>query len=737
MADMNVSVLLRLVDRLSGPARRVHGAMDRIKRSTAGAAAGFARLQAAAMAAGAAMMSFGGAMIGRGMTAAFGLGAGIFGLTRNLLAFDEQMNRAAAVSSATPAQFERMKVAAERMGRTTRFTATQAADALSFLNMAGLGVEKSIGALPHTLNLAAATGADLGQAADISTNILTGFGKAVHELPRVNDILAKTTATSNLNIMELSESMKKAAPVSNMFGVSLAETSAILGMLANQGIKGGIAGRGLARVMQGTVKQTAKAGKAWEALGLNIADFTDEQDRITDFAGMVGALQEAGATMRQLQPMFDTFGARTIGALLNVPDIAEKLRAYTKRVQDAGFASEAAATRMQGLPGAWLRLKSAMQGVILSIGNAGARSDLIATFDRIREGIKSLYSEEIEAGTGKLITRLKEGYAWWFKWGTRIAMVAAALAVVGILVGVLSFAFGALLPLVTGLAIALGWLGTALLAAMGPAAAAALGGFLGLLAGIAFWAVMIGGAAYLIYRNWEGIATFFSGLWSEVIAGMQAFLDWLRQGFGNLGAQLVASVGNIGGQLRAALGEGLWSGLANVVRAGWGSLIEVFEWAAGVIRGIVDGIASAIGRIGSAISGATSSAKSAAGNAGARPVSPGTVLQGRATGGPVAAGVPYIVGERGPEVFVPKLTGKIVPNHGLRRAAAGLALGAAAPLIAAGAQPTSAAPAQPQITAHITINVTGRADGEEIARKVTAALNDVARSALHDGAYDA
>jgi len=733
MADMNVSVLLRLVDRLSGPARRVHGAMDRIKRSTAGAAAGFARLQAAAMAAGAAMMSFGGAMIGRSMAAAAGLGAGIFGLTRNLLSFDQQMNRAAAISRATPQEFERMKVAAERMGRTTQFTATESAEALSFLNMAGLGVEKSMAVLPHTLNLAAASGISLGRAADISTNIMTAFGLKVSELSRLNDTLAMAQASSNQNMEELGQAMAKVAPVAKTFGVSVEETTAILGLLANQGIKGGIAGRGLARVMTGLTKDTDRAKKAWDRLGLDPTKFIKD-GKIKNVKNLLAAIAEKQPEYKDFVDIFDSFGARALSALANVKDLPGAFETLLEKLKQTGTAAEMAERRMRGLPGAWLRLKSAMQGVILSIGNAGARSDLIATFDRIREGIKSLYSEEIEAGTGKLITRLKEGYAWWFKWGTRIAMVAAALAVVGIFVGVMSFALGALAPLAMGAFWALMLLSKGVVALGIALLTTPLGWFLLLL-------VAIAAAAYLIYNNWGEIKSFFSDLWADVIAGAQAFLDWLRQGFGNLGARMVTAVGDIGGQLRSALGEGLWSALAETVKAGWGSLISVFKWAAGVIKGIIDGIAGAISSIGTAISGATSSAKSAAGNAAsgraARPITPGAALQARASGGPVASGVPYIVGERGPEVFVPKLAGRIVPNAGLRRAAAGLAFGAAAPLIAAGAQPTSAAPAQPQITAHITINVTGRADGEEIARKVTAALNDVARSALHDGAYDA
>lgn len=710
MADMRASVILRLIDRLTGPAKRAAAAVGGIERAVVS-------LRAKALAAAAAMTKFGTSLASGSLIAAVSLSASIGGLNAQILKFDEQMNRAAAVTEATPQQFARMKLAAEEMGRTTRFTATQAADALAFLGMAGLGAEKSVSVLPHTLALAAATGADLGKAADISTNVLTAFGLQVHQLSAVNDILAKTTSTSNVNILQLSEAMKKVAPISKLVGVSIAETSALIGLLGNQGIQGGISGRGLARAMFGMVKSTKKSALAWKTLGIDVEKFVTKTGKIKDLAGLLGALQKAHPSVNHLLDIFDSFGARTIGALLNVRDIERVVRDYTRTVQDAGFASKAAERRMAGLPGAWLKFKSAMEGVILAWANSGLRDDLIGTFDAIRGFINNLYVKEVEAGTGRVITRLKESAAWWLKWGGRVLLAGAALAAFGVIVGLVSFGLGSLIAAVTGMASVFGLLGGAILAAIGPAAAGALGSFLGLALPIVAVAAAIAGAAYLIYQYWGPIGDFFATIANGILNSMVAVFDWITTKLSGIGSAIAAAF------------SGGWEAAKAALQAGWQSLIGVFEWAYNKIMGIINAIGSAISSIGSTISGIGGKTAAPSGGRNRPP--------GRALGGPVASGMPYIVGERGPELFVPQLSGRILPNSAFRRAAAGLAFGAAAPLLAAAAPPPQGHTGQtPQIIANITINVSGAADGESIARKVTAALNDVARSALHDGAYD-
>ena len=122
--------------------------------------------------------------------------------------FDASMRRVAAVSGATGEEFKTLTETAKELGATTQFSASQAASGMEFLAKAGFDTNEVLQAIPGTLQLAAAASLDLGTAADIVTNVLTGFGLEVRELTRVNDVLVKTFTSSNTNLIELGESMK-------------------------------------------------------------------------------------------------------------------------------------------------------------------------------------------------------------------------------------------------------------------------------------------------------------------------------------------------------------------------------------------------------------------------------------------------------------------------------------------------------------------------------------------------
>ena len=158
------------------------------------------------------------------------------------MAFEQQMANVGAVAGASEAQLAEMAATARRLGSTTQFSATQAAEAMEFLAMAGFGVEKSQKALPDVLNLSAAGAIDLGRAADISSNILSGFNLQAADLARTNDILVNTFTTSNTNLSMLGDTMKYVAPIAATLGIEVAEVAAMAGKLGDAGIQGEMAG---------------------------------------------------------------------------------------------------------------------------------------------------------------------------------------------------------------------------------------------------------------------------------------------------------------------------------------------------------------------------------------------------------------------------------------------------------------------------------------------------------------
>ena len=133
--------------------------------------------------------------------------------------FESAMNQVAAVSGATGKDFKDLENLAKQLGETTSFSASQAAEGMSFLAMAGLEVNDILQSMPGVLNLAAAGQMDLAQASDIASNILTGFGKDASEMNQAVDVLAKTFTSSNTNLVQLGEAMAYVAPVAASAGL--------------------------------------------------------------------------------------------------------------------------------------------------------------------------------------------------------------------------------------------------------------------------------------------------------------------------------------------------------------------------------------------------------------------------------------------------------------------------------------------------------------------------------------
>ena len=174
--------------------------------------------------------------------------------------FESTMKTVQAWSGATGRDLKNLTAIARTMGATTEHTATEAAGALKFLAAAGFSAKKSIAALPGTLNLATAGQVNLADATDITTDVLTAFGLEVEELSRVNDAFITTSSSSNTNVLMLGQSMKMVAPTAKLFGLTVEQTAAFLGTLANAGVKAEMAGSGLNMVLLKSARAAKKLG---------------------------------------------------------------------------------------------------------------------------------------------------------------------------------------------------------------------------------------------------------------------------------------------------------------------------------------------------------------------------------------------------------------------------------------------------------------------------------------------
>ena len=174
--------------------------------------------------------------------AAAGLGAAAIKTTAD---FDEAMSKVSAISGATGDDFDKLRAKAREMGAETKFSATESAQAFTYMAMAGWDTEKMLNGISGVMSLAAADGLDLATTSDIVTDAMTAFGLKAEEAEHFADVLAKTSSSANTNVSMLGESFKYVAPLAGTLGYSVEDTSVALGLMANAGIKGSQAGTSL------------------------------------------------------------------------------------------------------------------------------------------------------------------------------------------------------------------------------------------------------------------------------------------------------------------------------------------------------------------------------------------------------------------------------------------------------------------------------------------------------------
>lgn len=202
--------------------------------------------------------------------------SGLGGLVKSVIetgkAFDSSMSKVKAISGATAEDMDKLTEKAEQMGATTKFTATEAADAMGYMAMAGWKTEDMLGGIDGVMNLAAASGAELATTSDIVTDSLTAFGNSAEDAGRLADIMAAAASNSNTNVEMMGETFKYAASLAGSLGYSMEDTAIATGLMANSGIKATQAGTSLRAMMTRMAAPTKESATAMEALGLKLDD---------------------------------------------------------------------------------------------------------------------------------------------------------------------------------------------------------------------------------------------------------------------------------------------------------------------------------------------------------------------------------------------------------------------------------------------------------------------------------
>lgn len=320
------------------------------------------------------------------------------------------MSEVQAISGATAEEYALLSEKAREMGATTMFSASDAAAALKYMAMAGWQTEDMLSGINGIMNLAAASGEDLGTVSDIVTDALTAFGMSAKDSGRFADVLAAASSAANTNVSMLGESFKYIAPLAGAMGYSIEDTAVALGLMANSGIKSGQAGTTLRAALTRLVKPTEAASYAMEDLGLYAdgvsTSIVDADGNVRNFADTMEILRDAFAGLDESQKTYyatEIFGQEAMSGMLAIINAsAEDYEKLTDRINSASGAAETMAEVMtDNLSGDVAELKSAWEEAQLTFFD-DMENPLRNAVQWLTDGVKDVTAAYKEGGFGGL-----------------------------------------------------------------------------------------------------------------------------------------------------------------------------------------------------------------------------------------------------------------------------------------------------------------------------------------------
>ncbi|EHL1205674.1 phage tail tape measure protein [Escherichia coli] len=461
-----------------------------------------------------------------GAAAAGGYAAGRF--LQPAIGFGKEMSRVQALTriAKNSPQFKALREQALKLGSETQFTASDAASGQSFLAMAGFTPQAIQAALPGVLNMALAGGVELGETADIGSNILTQFNLTADQMDRVGDTLTAAFTRTNTDLRALGETMKYTGPVAAKLGISLEEAAAMAGMLANNGLRGSDAGTAMRASLSRLASPPKAAADALKELGVSVADARGKMRPMEDvLLDLYKATQKYGQ-VDQVSFFKDIAGEEAFVGLQTLVAAAGsgELQKLTRELQGArGEADRVAKVMADNLDGDLKNLDSAWEGLRIRISDLvdGPLRSVTQWLTRVLEKITSL------AQAHPVLTR-------------QLLIAGGALLAMTATIGSLSLVIGVLYGKLATLRLGFDILTRSMnvvrvlpaLWGMLTGSVSLLGGAIGaLFSPVGLIVAALAGAAVLIWKYWDPIRAFFAGVFS----GIMERLNPLRETFERFG----------------------------------------------------------------------------------------------------------------------------------------------------------------------------------------------------------
>lgn len=510
-------------------------------------------------------------------TAVAGAAAAVVGYSVKVGAsFEKAMSEVQAISGASGESLENLTEKAKEMGRTTAFSASEAAEAMKYMAMAGWKEQDIISGISGVMNLAAASGESLGSVSDIVTDAMTAFKMSSEQAEHFADVLAATSSSANTNVEMLGMSFKQSAALAGTMGYSIEDVSLALGLMANAGIKGETAGMAIKNSIANMASPTKSMAAVMDQLNLSL---TDSNGNMKDFRTVLTEVRKGFSGLskdEQAAAAATLFGKEAMAGMLSIVGASD---ADFNKLADAidnssGSAKKMADVMLDNLSGQFTMLKSVTEGIGISIYDKFKRplTDALKSVTKNFEGLaKSLESGALSGGLDTLAKTISDALVGISNWlvdvlptiinftTNFIELISAVSGAIidnwgwiePVLMGIVgAFAAFKILTFVNGLMAA--WTAISTGAAVGTTALGAAVAFL--TSPIFLIAAAIGAAiavGILLWKNWDAIKVKALELWNY-------------------------------------LGEA-WSGIKETVV---GYATQLGEWVSGVWTGIKDGAAN-------------------------------------------------------------------------------------------------------------------------------------------------
>ena len=484
--------------------------------------------------------------------------------------FDSAMSQVAAVSGATGKDFDALRSKAREMGSKTKFSATEAAEAMNYMAMAGWKTEDMLGGIEGVMNLAAASGEDLATTSDIVTDALTAFGLSAKDSGHFADILAAASSNANTNVSMMGETFKYCAPIAGALGFSAEDTAEAIGLMANAGIKSSQAGTALRTIMNnlaGDVKISGKAiGDVTIATTNADGSMRDLSDILADCRSAFGNLTES----EKAQAAESLVGKNAMSGFLALMNAGEgDIEKLSSAIDSCdGSAEKMAMTMQDNLAGQLTILKSQLQELAISFG------------DILMPAIRSIVSKlqgfvdklnGMDEGTKRTIVTI----------ALLVASIGPLLIIIGTTISKIGVAMQGFVKLANGvskLKVAIQG-GTGVLGKLG----AALGGVSApVLAVVAVIAVLVAAFVHL-WRTNEGFRDAIIGTWTRIKDTISGFCQGIVDRLNALGFQFTDIV-----DVLKTVWDGFCQILAPIFEGVFNHIANILSTVTGVITGILD-----------------------------------------------------------------------------------------------------------------------------------------------------